>query len=802
MSQHGALTPARIRRAMNLNIILGSSGILWLTIIAPGTIMNVFFKNQLGASAGDLGLLVASTQLATVLNLVSVLIVGRLPRLKPFWIAVSSAHRVLGFVPAVIALLVARGGSKVIGAQAVLVAIALSYMFANLGVSGWWRWMSELVPEETRATFFGRRSAVLNTATMAGLLAAVVLLDLFKNSNVFWAYFGIFSVAAAAGLLEILLYIFIPEPVPPQPRPRPRAADFTAPLRDRNFVGFSLSIAIWLFSVNILGPFVAPYITADDGIGAPITWLGIMMVITQLSYIATAMFWGMLMDRLGRKPVVLLGSVYPLSWIIYLVLGPGNYVYILPVTALVQGIFSFAILDGSGQLMLTLTPEANRTAYVAWYAAITGVLSAAGSLSGGALGDLLAGLHVAIAGRFPFGAFQAIVIICFVLCGLSIFILSRIREGREKPVGFLLSALVTPTIFRTFAAINVLGRSEGSARVARALRGVESGSGAIAVRDIIRRLDDPDEEVREEAARALGRIGSAEAVEPLARHLRDRHSTIRVYAARALGRIGDPRAVPWLIEGLASSSEELVEACCRALGRMDARDALKPLLDLFSQERPPRVIAAASEAASRLGAFEAALDILPRMQRAESPILMRQLAIALGNLLGAPGEFYAVVTGDRATRSVAMEKLEGEAQRNLHALARAARRPDAASQREALAGTCRRLHDAVSREDHGAIMASLLQALLALCRVMAGKDFDEEEALGYAFMRSPRLGLGLWFAVEVKTMQEEPGPAQETARAELREICSLLGLYFMASYREEGPEEEERSCERASASRS
>ncbi len=62
--------------------------------------------------------------------------------------------------------------------------------------------------------------------------------------------------------------------------------------------------------------------------------------------------------------------------------------------------------------------------------------------------------------------------------------------------------------------------------------------------DIIRRLDDPDVEVREEAARALGRIGSAEAVEPLIRHLRDGHSTIRPYAARALGRIGDRRAVP------------------------------------------------------------------------------------------------------------------------------------------------------------------------------------------------------------------------------------------------------------------
>ena len=34
--------------------------------------------------------------------------------------------------------------------------------------------------------------------------------------------------------------------------------------------------------------------------------------------------WGMLMDRIGRKPVVLLGSMYPLSWIIYSILTSGE----------------------------------------------------------------------------------------------------------------------------------------------------------------------------------------------------------------------------------------------------------------------------------------------------------------------------------------------------------------------------------------------------------------------------------------------------------------------------------------------
>ena len=308
--------------------------------------MNVFFKNQLGASSVSLGLLVAVVQFASVMNILSIVIFGRMRRVKPFWIVVTAAHRILGFAPAVVALSVARGGNKVSGAQVILLALSVSWLFANLGTSGWWRWMADLVPEDVRATFFGRRSAVLNGVTMVWFLIATIVLDLVRGADIFWAYFAIFAVGGLGGVVEALMYIFIPEPIPLAPRSRFQIADIFEPLKDANFIRFSLSIGLWLFSTNILGPFVAPYITAGDGVGAPVAWLGIMMVITQLSYVATATPWGMMMDRMGRKPVVLLGSLYPLSWIAYYFITPQNYVWILPITALVQGLLAFPYSTG------------------------------------------------------------------------------------------------------------------------------------------------------------------------------------------------------------------------------------------------------------------------------------------------------------------------------------------------------------------------------------------------------------------------------------------------------------------------
>jgi MFS family permease len=779
--QKKILSPAETRRALNLNILLGSSGMLFTTVIAPGTIMNVFFKNQLGAPSAALGLLVAVVQFASVLNILSILIFGRMRRVKPFWIVVTAAHRILGFAPAFVALSVARGGDKVGGAQIILLALAVSWLFANLGTSGWWRWMADLVPEDIRATFFGRRSAMLNGVTMVWFLIATIVLDLVRSTDIFWAYFAIFAIGGLGGVVEALMYIFIPEPIPLAPRSRFQMIDIFEPLKDANFIRFSLSIGLWLFSTNVLGPFVAPYITAADGVGAPVTWLGIMMVITQLSYVFTATPWGMMMDRLGRKPVVLLGSLYPLSWVLYCFITPQNYVWILPVTALIQGVLSFPILDGAGQLMLTLTPQRSRTAYVAWYAAIAGIVPGFGALLGGTLDDLLSGLHVTIAGRFPLGGFQVVILLCFALCILSVFILSRIKEGREKPVGFLLSVLMTPQIFRTFVTINILGRGEASTKVARALRTVEKGSGALAVSDIVKRMDDPDDEVREEAARALGRIGAAEAVEPLIRHLRDAHSTIRTNAARSLGHIGDPRAVQPLIECLRGGSEDLVEACCQALGRMVARDALKPLLRLLGEQQSQRVIVAAADAMSRLGSFEAALEILPRMHTAEGLVLQRQFAVAMGNLLGTPGEFYPIVTGSVESRSMAMERLQAEAQRMLLTFAASAGARGPA--RDAILGAGRRLREAVNASDHASLIRELHATLLTLCRLLSGRDATEEEALGFAFMHNAKLGLGLWFASEVRSRLES------LQGSELLEIDALLGMYFLSEYSDTQDEE-------------
>jgi len=80
--------------------------------------------------------------------------------------------------------------------------------------------------------------------------------------------------------------------------------------------------------------------------------------------------------------------------------------------------------------------------------------------------------------------------------------------------------------------------------------------------------------IREEAAKALGKIGDVRAVKPLiAALLTDDESSVHRAAAQALGKIGDVQAVEPLITALKNVSD-----AASALGELKDARAVEPLI--------------------------------------------------------------------------------------------------------------------------------------------------------------------------------------------------------------------------------
>ncbi len=800
---HGAIeSPKALGKAMTVSTAAGALGTMWVHVCSPQPIFNVFLVNHLGASSSTLGLLIAIMQASAVLQLFSVFIYARLPARKAFWIGFHLLHRVAGLIVMAMAFFVARGGEKATAVRWVVVAVAVSWSFMNLSSSGWLSWMADIIPERSRGTFFLRRSAAAQFVTVIWFFSATLLLDLFPPESTFWVYGCIIGVGGMAGVADILLHLAIPEPGTTAPKDestnrtaKDEFADFFAPLSNRNFIRYSVSVGAAVFAMNLIGPFQAPYITSPEAIGAPNTWLGIMTVISQLVWVAIAPFWGVVMDRYGRKPVVLLGCLTTLGWIGFFFLTGKNYTFILPVIALVVGFFGPAFWEGAGQLMLTLAPSANRVSYIAWYNTIVGLVSAMSSIIGGEMKDMLGDFSLD-AGFVHLSGFHVVLVAALVAIGFAMILINKTREGKQKSLGDVATQLAGGTLFRSFMSLDALNKVQESGRVASALRRIEDGSGALLMEEILERLDDPSPEVREEAARALGRIGSPEAVGALSARLSDEDSMIRIEAARALGRIGDRGAVPALADALSSPSAELRAACAEALGSIGDDESIDALLQAFRSRREDTVIVMGTEAASRAGEgaegsearfeiFQAVWELFPRFISTSNTVLRRQYATAIANLIGKPGEFYQYMTGGEAERLARCRALKARFDVNIRELlagshSGAARQGKAAQSDDRAAGqrgaaveaALSMISEAMETSRWKEGLSSLFALSDAVMDVLFGPEVREKEFLTQLLQIDIRMSTWWWLVRESRRL--DSGFDEGIAG-----ILLHLGIYFL-----------------------
>jgi hypothetical protein len=771
----------------------GGFAALFMTVCNIQPIFQVYLANHLGAPASLLGTLFGFMLATGALQLVSVFIYRALPRRKTYFIAMSVIHRFLGLGIAASAFLFLTGKSGIEAARLAALALALSWVFMNISTSGWLSWMADLVPEDVRGSFFLRRSAIFQTVTVLWFFAASVLLDLVPESGRSWAYAAIFGIGALGGIVDILLHVRIPEPAPPPVEGRLTAAEFLSPLGDRNFLRFSLGTGIAVFAVNVAAPFQAPRITDLAFVGAPNVWLGIMTVISILAWVAMAPLWGFVMDRYGRKPAVVLGCLIVGGWMGYFFIDHGNYSYILPIVALFQGFFGPALWEGAGQLMLTLAPPPRRVIYIAWYNTIVGLVAALGPMAGGQLMEAFGGSgHAAIWGPFArlkalvpgFDGFSAVHIVALVVMVLAVLVLRGVREGRERPIAGLITQMASAGLFRTYASLLDLRRHAGDPRVARALRRIDGDEGELVVHEVIGRLDDPEPEVREEAIRALGRIGGEEARDALESRLLDLGWDLRVEAARVLGRLGDPASLPALEAAMRAGGTALRAASAQSIGALSGGPGSLSLASIFSAESDHRVLeAAALGAASRprhgepdsnqlaealLGLYRGLFDSSGQGGR-------RQYIMAMANLLGDAADFSPYLgglgaagqqSGGEESRAALFKALEGRL-RSLGATTPAM--PP---------GLAADLAEAVESGSGREALRLLLDAGDVALYAMLGPARDRDELSELIARADSRLGA--WDAV-ARACRSGPGSSgAEEGLDEPGALLALLGAWFLS----------------------
>jgi MFS family permease len=311
-----------------------------------------------------------------------------------------------------------------------LVLICLYWAFGMILSPAWNSWMGDLVNQNRRGAYFGRRSKLTGASTFMAMLAAGIILQQFGNVESEDAYFrGFFVIFMLAFASRMVSVFFLSKKYEP-PYAVPREVefgffDFLRQARFRNYGRFVMYLGFMNFAVFLSSPFFTPYMLNDLGMDyLTFTIVNAAAIIVKVLSIPV---WGRTADRFGaRRVLTLTGTMMPVVPILWLI--SDNYLWLIIIQAYSGFIWGGFEIAGFSFVFDTTTPQ-KRATCVAYY----NVISGAALIFGAILGSAIVRMNEVFASKYLF---------VFLLSGLlrfgvSLIFLPKLREVRAvETIGY------------------------------------------------------------------------------------------------------------------------------------------------------------------------------------------------------------------------------------------------------------------------------------------------------------------------------------------------------------------------------
>ncbi len=429
-------------RSLRLSIIEGSFAAIHITITGGALVTG--YALMLGASDFHLGLLAALGALSTVGSLAGAQLVGILGSRKRLVILAATAGRALW------ALLCALPFAPLLpGARLWLffLTVFLATSSVNMANNAWTSWMTDLVPQQRRGSYFGLRNTVLGAVGMAANFGAGKLFDWFKAGGRQQQGFAlVFGAAALCAVVAGILLSRQWEPPLRGERPLSPRRLVTVPFADRDFRRLLTFFVLWSLATGIASPFFGAHMIKN--LRMPFSVIALYSIIAGILSLSLQPLWGRVIDRIGNRPVLAFNIMgiflLPLFWLF------ATPTFYLPIwiDAFLTGLFWPGFGLATFNLLLATAPEQNRTAYFAVQSVAAGAAVFAASLLGGWAATQLAGFRVVVLGQslINFHLLFALSSLCRILLLPLAF---RLKEERAQPVAALLG-LVGDKVFQRF----------------------------------------------------------------------------------------------------------------------------------------------------------------------------------------------------------------------------------------------------------------------------------------------------------------------------------------------------------------
>jgi MFS family permease len=344
-----------------------------------------FYILALGATSAQIGYLSSLSGIISALMLLpGAFLVERLGHRKEITVLFggSIARSMLLFV----ALLpLAFSGNALVWVAIALVLVRDA--FGNLSYPAWMSMIGDMVPISGRGRYFASRNFVMGVAGMATTLLVGAIISRMAQPL---GYQLALILAFVIGLISTYSFARLREPFPETAGKALRPAviqrfSLRAYLSDiwqyKLFVRLCVTAILWNFSLNIAGPFFNVYMARELHVGPAL--IAINSTVSTVASMLAQLFAGRLADRWGPRRLQLITGliipILPFAWVFIT-----QAWQIIPVNMLggaLWGIYGLA----SFNLLLDLTPEAQRARYSALYQVIVTMSLAAGAAFGGQL---------------------------------------------------------------------------------------------------------------------------------------------------------------------------------------------------------------------------------------------------------------------------------------------------------------------------------------------------------------------------------------------------------------------------------
>ncbi|HEX6938875.1 MAG TPA: MFS transporter, partial [Longimicrobiales bacterium] len=242
--------PPEVRRTLRLSFFEG--GLVQVFINWTMGSVLIGYLLALGATPLHIALVGSVGFLAQMSSPVAAWVAELVGRRRVLNAALATAGRASWLVAVLLPQLPVPDGAR----PTILVGLVfVAGVFNAAAATTWTAWMGDVVPEDRRGTFFGRRNGIMGVVGMAANLGGGAFLDRLAPPLSFQV---VLAVAVACGLAGAALILLHHDPAV-EGRRLPFGTVLLAPLQNDDFRRFLRFAVYWQFVVMLSNPFTTAY---------------------------------------------------------------------------------------------------------------------------------------------------------------------------------------------------------------------------------------------------------------------------------------------------------------------------------------------------------------------------------------------------------------------------------------------------------------------------------------------------------------------------------------------------------------